>query len=120
MTATTLPTTPQAVASAILSAVESNPHAFDMGTWYSPTGTSLDLAPDAPIPAGITLDVASWAARVTGWTLTTSGHATKGGTTQHVSSICRAALGITEQSPALFWLSDDRALTALRNLADRR
>ncbi|MFF8412886.1 hypothetical protein [Streptomyces omiyaensis] len=116
----TSPTTPQTVAAAILHAIAAAPAAFDMGFWYSPTGKQLNLRPDAPVPDGVTLDVAAWAARVTGWTLTTGGHATKNGTTKHVGDICREALHIDGQSPDLFWMPDDRVLTLLRNLADQR
>ncbi|MFE3123720.1 hypothetical protein ACFXHD_09895, partial [Streptomyces hydrogenans] len=107
------------VAANILGAIDVQPGAFDMGTWYSPTGQALNLQPTTPVPDGVTLDVAAWAARVTGWTLTVGGCATKNGVTKHVSDVCRSALAIDEQSPDLFWMPNHRVLAALRTLAER-
>ncbi|MFI5973557.1 hypothetical protein [Streptomyces sp. NPDC051452] len=67
-TVTKYPATPAAVASAVLDAIEAQPHAFDMEDWvYFPDAGQLP--PDAEPECGTTLCAAGWAARAAGWTI---------------------------------------------------
>jgi hypothetical protein len=66
--ATAIPTTPAAVASAVLDAIEARPDAFNMNHWVELPSAIL-LAPDETPAYGSQMCAAGWAAHLTGWTL---------------------------------------------------
>lgn len=124
-----------ALAQKILDAIELDEAMFNMATWAAPLcddegdvlpGFKEALKPDDnPVDCGTTLCVAGWAMHFTGWTLFPSaatvsrpvhssgrfgdGHEIEG----------REALGITKYDAGiLFYVSEDEAKDALKQLAD--
>lgn len=115
---TPYPETPAEVASAVLEAIEKQPHTLSMGEWYyHPDRTALPPS-DEP-DCGTAMCVAGWAAHVTGWTLVGDHHATKDGRTRTIEFVGTAVLGLDDETNGLFWFKDEEALAKLREIAGR-
>ncbi|MEU3899769.1 hypothetical protein [Streptomyces sp. NPDC045251] len=113
-TATTYPDTPAAVAAAVLDAIEREPEAFDMASWFwQPEGGALE--PGQVPDCGTTMCVAGWAAHLTGWTLRNTQYAQKGDLVAAIEDIGQRALGLDR--PHLFHESSAVAINALREIA---
>lgn len=140
-TPTEIPSTPAAVAAAVLDAIEADPRGFGMGCWWSYQywGETLKLHPGGDL-CGSTLCAAGWTAHVTGWTLVactkpvevqarndddgtprtvnSNLYATKGGRRRLISAVAADSLGLSPEET--FWYSDDEeALARLREIAGR-
>ncbi|MFF8406941.1 hypothetical protein ACF06P_35600 [Streptomyces sp. NPDC015684] len=112
------PTTSAEVAAAVLDAIEANPHALDMGTWFWPRGANKTLPPEQAPACGTTMCIAGWAAHVTGWTLVPDGMSgRKDGVTRGIEDIALDALGLTFTN--LFYDAADEAIEGLRQIAGR-
>ncbi len=114
---TTYPSTPAAVAAAVLDAIEKYPEAFDMNSWaYLPD--SDPLRPDETPVCGTTMCVAGWAAHLTGWTISSGTHqATKDGRQRWIEDVAQEALDL--DMPDLFHMPARTALAELREIAGR-
>ncbi|AZP14711.1 hypothetical protein EJC51_47475 [Streptomyces aquilus] len=134
-----IPTTPAAVASAVLAAIEARPDAFAMNHWAHLPHTTR-LAPTQAPACGPTLCAAGWAAHVTGWTLVslpddeqaeiigdgdgdtyttrTSIYAERGEERRLIRDVAAEALGLTPSET--FWYdTPPTALHLLREIAGR-
>ncbi|MCC9154879.1 hypothetical protein LZP81_30935 [Streptomyces parvulus] len=114
------PSTPGAIAAAVLDAVEQNPEAFDMTSWLYLPDADL-LRPNETPTCGTTMCIAGWAAHLTGWTLSNGAHgahvATKDGRTRWIEDVAQEALGL--DMPDLFHKHARTALAELREIAGR-
>ncbi|WP_405657746.1 hypothetical protein [Streptomyces sp. NBC_00079] len=114
------PETPAEVAAAILDAIDAQPGALDMWLWTS-LAPCQSLAPDQLV-GDITLCVAGWACRVSGWTLVCSDigmdYAHKGGPRYNIADVAANALGLShEEAEDLFSQSEDIARQQLAIIA---
>ncbi|MFF2094820.1 hypothetical protein [Streptomyces sp. NPDC058202] len=114
----TIRDTPAQVADAVLDAIEANPAAFDMATWFWPRGPRRTLLPEQTPECGTTMCIAGWAAHLTGWTLLSDGlSGSRDGVTEDVADIAAEALGLTMHN--IFYDSADEAIECLREIAGR-
>ncbi|MDX2916242.1 hypothetical protein [Streptomyces griseiscabiei] len=133
-----IPTTPAAVASAFLDAIEAQPEVFGMDNWARLSGTTRLVPEEAPA-CGSQLCAAGWTAHVTGWTLVslpeeekkevtgtdddgdeyetlTSLYAERGEERRLIGDVAAKALGL--KPGETFWYdSAPTALKALREIA---
>ncbi|WND33988.1 hypothetical protein RI578_06625 [Streptomyces sp. BB1-1-1] len=114
-TVTPYPDTPAAVAAAVLDAIEAEPGAFDMSTWFW-SSNATSLPPQQTPDCGTTMCAAGWAAHLTGWTLRGT-VATKDGQVREIEDVARKALGLKTDS--LFYTNADDAIETLRTIAGR-
>ncbi|MFE3268873.1 hypothetical protein [Streptomyces sp. NPDC059215] len=135
---TTALSTPEAVARAVLDAIQGCPDAFGMHAWcWLPDGAPLP--PNVALPSGATLCAAAWAAHLTGWTLVSGttlvkvtsrlnsdtlyegyayDYALKSGERCDIASVADDALGL-ESGHGLWTGEADAALARLREIAGR-
>lgn len=130
-----VPSTPAAVARAVLDAIEASPGSFDMDRWVSVDGgrplPGYRLAPGADLCRS-TMCVAGWAAHVTGWTIVavdepvqmtfvdrtdwTVLYVEKAHERRRLWDVARAALGLTEAET--FWdVEPEIAISRLQAIA---
>ncbi|MFJ6730031.1 hypothetical protein ACIQPQ_34540 [Streptomyces sp. NPDC091281] len=110
------PSTPAAVAAAVLDAIEARPQNFSMHSWHWQANGDASLLPSEEPGCGTTMCVAGWAAHVTGWTLRGS-RGFKDGDARDVEDIAQDALGLEYAN--LFYYSAEDAVEALRGIAGR-
>jgi hypothetical protein len=137
---TPIPTTPAAVASAVLDAIEAQPDVFDMDNWARLPGATR-LAPAEAPACGSQLCAAGWTAHVTGWTLVSlpdeeqtevtgtdddgdeyetvaSVYAERGEERRLICDVAAKALGL-KPSETFWYVSAPTALKTLRQIAGR-
>ncbi|MCQ9178561.1 hypothetical protein KMT30_05855 [Streptomyces sp. IBSBF 2953] len=139
-TVTLYPTTPAAVAAAILDKIEQYPEMLDMDTWVN-FESDAETLPAGTAPAcGTSLCAAGWAAHVTGWTLrydssrprkATRGedgddrltaseiYAQKGDERRMIADVAADALGLTPGKTTFWYDEADVAMSRLREIAGR-
>ncbi|MEO3978799.1 hypothetical protein [Streptomyces sp. CAU 1734] len=128
---TPIPTTPAAVAAAVLGAIEDRPDMFNMNYWVNLPEYGYLLPEETP-SCGTTLCAAGWAARLTGWTIHerddggpgvempdgcfTTSWAEKDGIREYVGIVGAHALGLDPEE-TFFHSTADVALNRLRLIA---
>lgn len=101
----------------LLAALRDNPGHFSTTFWFDPghlRDQITEIAPNTPLPAGVTLNVAGWCARLDGWTIQTNGICRKDGQERWIEYVAVEYLAIDSHSMfKLFNLMDKQHVLAV-------